>query len=260
MAIVSPVTGAAPPASPAATGAAVPAVIVAMTASYEAADASRRRLVEAAERCIVRWGIRKTSLDDIAREAGVSRATVYRAFPGGKDRVLAEVGAHAVGRFFHALSPELSAAETLEDLLVVAVGALLREGADNPVLPSMVEHEPDLVLPHVTFHRMAGLFDLADAVSRPHLERFLPPDEVRPAAELLTRCVLTFAFRPAGWLDPHDRSSVRRFVRTYLTPAIGGPGPAAAPRPDPTTAPTTARTTATAHHRPKITTVREHPS
>jgi AcrR family transcriptional regulator len=249
MTIVSSVTGAAPPAPPAA---AVPAVIVAMTASYEAADASRRRLVEAAERCIVRWGIRKTSLDDIAREGGVSRATVYRAFPGGKDRVVAEVGAHAVGRFFHALAPELTAAATLEDLLVVGVGALLREAADNPVLPSMVEHEPDLVLPHVTFDRMAGLFDLADAVSRPHLERFLPPDEVRPAAELLTRCVLMFAFRPADWLDPHARSSVRRLVRTYLAPAVGGSRHAAAPRPDPTTAP--------AHDRPTSTTVREHPS
>lgn len=210
-----------------------------MAAGYVAAGATQRRLVEAAERCIVRWGIRKTSLDDIAREAGVSRATVYRAFPGGKDRVVDAVAAHAVGRFFHALAPELSAAATLEDLLVVATGALLREAADNPVLPSLVEHEPDLLLPQVAFHRMARVFDLADAVSRPHLERFLRPADVRPAAELLTRCVLTFAFQPAGWLDPHEVPSVRRFVRTYLVPAVEG---------------------ATTRNRPNTTTAREHPS
>jgi AcrR family transcriptional regulator len=197
-----------------------PTRVDAWAAGYVAAGDSERRLVEAAERCIVRWGIRKTSLDDIAREAGVSRATVYRAFPGGKDRVVDAVAAHAVGRFFHALAPELSAAATLEDLVTVGVGALLRETVDNPVLPSLVEHEPDMVLPHFAFHQLGRLFDLAEAVSRPHLERFLRPADVRPAAELLTRCVLTFAFQPADWLDPHDAAAVRRFVRTYLVPAL----------------------------------------
>ena len=32
--------------------------------------------------CIARWGTAKTTLDDIAREAGCSRATIYRLFPG----------------------------------------------------------------------------------------------------------------------------------------------------------------------------------
>ena len=34
--------------------------------------------------CTARWGLAKTTIDDIAREAGVSRATVYRLYPGGK--------------------------------------------------------------------------------------------------------------------------------------------------------------------------------
>lgn len=215
---VSPVPGAL--ASP--TAAPPPVAVDALAAGYRGAGASERRLIEAAERCIVRWGIRKTSLDDIAREAGVSRATVYRAFPGGKDRVVDAVAGHAVGRFFHALAPELSAAASLEDLLVVGVGALLREAADNRALPSLIEREPDVVLPHFAFHELDRLFDLAEAVSRPQLERFLAPAAVRPAAELLTRCVLTFAFQPARWLDAHDDGAVRRFVRTYLVPAVSG--------------------------------------
>ena len=46
------------------------------------------RIVEATLRCIARWGIAKTTLDDVAREAGCGRATIYRAFPGGKAEVL----------------------------------------------------------------------------------------------------------------------------------------------------------------------------
>ena len=44
-----------------------------------------KRIVDATLRCVGRWGLAKTTLDDVAREAGCSRATVYRLFPGGKD-------------------------------------------------------------------------------------------------------------------------------------------------------------------------------
>jgi AcrR family transcriptional regulator len=48
-------------------------------------SSSSSHLIDATLQCIARWGVAKTGLDDVAREAGVSRATVYRAFPGGKD-------------------------------------------------------------------------------------------------------------------------------------------------------------------------------
>jgi AcrR family transcriptional regulator len=46
------------------------------------------RLYEAALVCIDRRGFRKTSMDDIAQEAGVSRPTVYTYFRSKKDVVL----------------------------------------------------------------------------------------------------------------------------------------------------------------------------
>jgi AcrR family transcriptional regulator len=198
----------------------------AWAAEYLSAAEAERRLVDAAPTCLGRYGLRKTSLDDIAREAGVSRATVYRVFPGGKDRVVDVVLCHVVGRFFHDLEAELSSATSLEDLVTVGVATLLREAADNAVLASLIEHEPELVLPHFAFHQLDRVLDLADALCRPHLRRFLPDDEVRPAAELLARVVLTFAFRPAPWVDPRDPASVRRVVHTYVVPALTPTTPA----------------------------------
>ncbi|MDP4977497.1 MAG: TetR/AcrR family transcriptional regulator, partial [Ilumatobacteraceae bacterium] len=43
------------------------------------------RILDAARRCVERWGINKLTIDDVATEANVSRATLYRIFPGGKD-------------------------------------------------------------------------------------------------------------------------------------------------------------------------------
>ena len=46
------------------------------------ATSARRAILDAALACIARVGLAKTTLDDVAREAGCARATVYRCFPG----------------------------------------------------------------------------------------------------------------------------------------------------------------------------------
>src|SRR5471032_28339 len=78
------------------------------------ADASatpqRVRLADAALRCVARQGIAKTTLDDVARAAGCSRATVYRVFPGGKDGLMSAVVDTEVARFFSALALRMGAA------------------------------------------------------------------------------------------------------------------------------------------------------
>ncbi len=40
------------------------------------------RLLDAATTLLVRWGYRKTTIDDVAREAGVGKGTIYLALEG----------------------------------------------------------------------------------------------------------------------------------------------------------------------------------
>src|SRR3954471_10003835 len=81
------------------------------------------RVIDAALRCIARWGVAKTTLDDVARQAGCSRATVYRVVPGGKDGLVEPVGRAEASRFFAALAERLDAAadQGLEELLVAGM-------------------------------------------------------------------------------------------------------------------------------------------
>src|ERR1700682_4115188 len=81
----------------------------------------RAPIAEAALGCIGRWGTAKTTLDDVARQAGCSRATVYRMFPGGKDAVLDAVARAEVDRFFVAIAARLETAKSLEELLVAGM-------------------------------------------------------------------------------------------------------------------------------------------
>src|SRR5437763_4349535 len=79
------------------------------------------RVIDAARRCLARWGIGKTTLDDVAREASCSRATIYRLFPGGKDALLQAVTRTELHRFFVGLAARFDEATNLEDLVVAGI-------------------------------------------------------------------------------------------------------------------------------------------
>jgi AcrR family transcriptional regulator len=83
------------------------------------------RILDAGEECVARWGVAKTTLDDIARAAGCSRATVYRTFPGGKEPLLHALLAREVASFFVAVDVCLREAGDLETALAVGVSESL---------------------------------------------------------------------------------------------------------------------------------------
>ena len=61
-------------------------------------DRQRARICVAAARCFARIGFHATSMDDVIGETGMSSATVYRHFPGGKQEIIHEVRALRIGR------------------------------------------------------------------------------------------------------------------------------------------------------------------
>jgi AcrR family transcriptional regulator len=58
-------------------------------------DDARERILAAGERCIDRHGIRKTTMDDVAAEARLSRPSVYRYFSDRDDLLIELIARHA---------------------------------------------------------------------------------------------------------------------------------------------------------------------
>jgi len=193
-----------------------------------------RRVLDAALRCLARWGVAKTALDDIAREAGVSRATVYRAFPGGKDTVLDAIVADELGRFADELAGRLDAADDLEALLVVGITFAARTLTDHEALQYLLAHEPEQVLPHVSFGRFDRVLAAASVLVAPHLARFVGEELALRTGEWVTRLVLSYTMSPSPSYDFTDAADVRRFTRSYLLPGLedrstASPAPPAPP-------------------------------
>lgn len=179
-----------------------------------------QRIFDATLRCVARWGVGKTTLEDVARETGCSRATVYRAFPGGKDGLIEALVASELERFFHGLGTCLDRATTLEDALVGGMAFSSRWLASHGALQFLLAYEPEAVLPHIAFRRMNEVLAAASAFVAPFLGRWLPGDDALRAAEWGIRIVLSYTSCPADDVDLADEASARRLVQTFVLPGL----------------------------------------
>src|SRR5207249_1930133 len=84
---------------------------------------------------------------DVAREAGCSRATVYRAFPGGKDAVVAATVRAECQRLARGLASAVDGLGSLEDILVAAIVHTGRFLSGHQALRFLLAHEPEAILP-----------------------------------------------------------------------------------------------------------------
>ncbi|MFT4086912.1 MAG: TetR/AcrR family transcriptional regulator [Gordonia sp. (in: high G+C Gram-positive bacteria)] len=106
-------------------------------------------IVDAATKLMTTIGIRRTTMADVARTAGVSRATLYRKFAN-----VNEIAAAVTTREFSAIVTS-AAAQNAEPGLPSIVGMLVHivsEIRRHPLLRRIVELDPEFLIPYL-LHR-----------------------------------------------------------------------------------------------------------
>jgi AcrR family transcriptional regulator len=189
-------------------------------ATTERSTTGADRVAGAALVCIAEHGTRHLTVEHIAVEAGVSRASVYRWFPGGRTDVLLAAGAREMARFIAEVEPRLAAAGTLDDVLAEGLAGTVRFLRDSRPLQALLQHEPELVLPHLAFDRMDTAFALAAQVAVVHLRPFLSETDAHRATELIARLALSHTLSPSADVDVGDLDAARLLVRRFVTPGL----------------------------------------
>lgn len=179
-----------------------------------------QKVVVAALRCCARWGYTKTTLDDIAREAGISRATVYRLFPGGKAPLMEAMVTNEVSRLMRAVSAATDSARTLEDFLGRGMVATAEFVSSHEAFQYLLIHEPEVILPHLAFDRLKPLFSTASAFLVPRLSHFVDGHTAEELSEWVVRLVMSYMFVPSPSLNLRDEHDARRLVRTFVLPGV----------------------------------------
>ena len=186
-------------------------------------DDSRERVLAGSYECVARVGIAKTTVEDVARASGVSRATVYRLFPGGRDELLRDTVAWEMARFFARLGAELGEGPDFETFLERALPYAREAVLAHAVLQKVLETEPDRLLPLITVEQHRVL-EYITAYFLPLLGRDQESGLIRPGvdlercAEYVARMALSLIASP-GRHDLDDSEAVRRLVRNEL---LGG--------------------------------------
>src|SRR5438552_4925747 len=186
--------------------------------------ASADRVLDAALACVGRVGVAKTTLDDVAREAGCARATVYRYFPGKQPLLAALVEREAV-----LLGDHLVATATHAAQLSDAVVAVITEGtcrlAGHDALTFVATYEPDLLLRYLAFEREDAVLRAAAQLVAPAFVRFLTAERAERLGEWIARITLSHLCNPSETIDVADPAQVRDLVEDFVLPGLGSEPP-----------------------------------
>jgi AcrR family transcriptional regulator len=183
----------------------------------------RGRLFAATYRCVERFGLGKTTIDDVVKESGISRATLYRQFPGGRDELLLETVGWELANYFNELAGRVRDAPNLAELLRRGLAFAHRSVTEHALLRKILDTEPERLLPLLTTESTKTIPFIA-AFLLPYLRREADAGRLREgvdldrASEYLARAILSLIGAPGRW-DLDDPAQVAELVDVEL---LGG--------------------------------------
>jgi AcrR family transcriptional regulator len=186
-----------------------------------AAEAGERSgaVLDAALDAFIDFGVRRTSMGEIARRAGVSPATLYRRFAQKSDVVQA-VGLREARRFLDAVDRHVDPGAPPEEQIVELYVAFFNGLRRHKLLQRLIATEPELVLPQLTVHGgpvlELGRDYVAEFLRRLQDDGALPRYDPVPVAEMLARVALTVALLPDTRIPQGPTDAARAFARQHV--------------------------------------------
>ena len=193
------------------------------------ADEITSRILRTAQEQFELVGIRRTTMEDVARQCGVGKATLYRRFPT-KDAVVDAVVLSEVQRYLDGNAEARSRGGTFEARLINGVVFTVDFLRNNALLNKLMSTEPETLLRSLTVDAGA-IIDWASESSAALLGAELFPEttptaaeqrNLRTAGELQTRLVLSFMLTPHTTIDLSTPAAVRGYVLDFILPLITG--------------------------------------
>lgn len=199
-----------------------------------AAGPSRRiddeAILDATRRLVLTHGISRTTLTDVAREAGLSRMTVYRRW-NGLPELLGAMMQREWDRIlpfeFASLVDEVTAGTDVRQVLVREVVSAARILRESELLSSIIAGEPQLLQPYLlhrqgTMHRRA-IARISDAIRAGQADgSIVAGDPVRLATAVVMAIqswVVSMDAAGAGQSPELLDDELRALLHAYLRPA-----------------------------------------
>lgn len=192
-------------------------------------DETTQRILDAALSLAQDFGLRRSTMEDVARRGGLSRITIYRRFPR-KDRLVEAVVLRELHRFMTELDAAVAAQTTPTDRIVEACAFSVQWLRGHQLLNRLLQTEPESIVPHLTTqggpvieaaraHSVSVIRQtiFGDAPPSPEAER-----DLEVMAELGVRLTLSFVLTRDSVVPMDTPEDARRYARRYLVPMYAG--------------------------------------
>jgi|SRR5271166_3675141 len=195
-------------------------------ASLLGEDALDDRVAAAALDEFAEHGIRRTTIEDVARRAGVSRMTVYRRF-ASKQGLVEGVIAREVRRGMEELDRVWEGGETLEERLVEGFAFAGSFARGHPLFDRLLRSEPEVLLPLLTVDG-GPVLKLYRSLIAQRLQAEVDAGRARTSdldgvAEVIARLAISLLLTRDGTITPDDPDTLARLVRLLLLPILQPP-------------------------------------
>lgn len=190
-------------------------------------DELRTRILDAAYEQFCRMGIRRSTMEDVARLAKVSRITVYRRFDT-KDTLVEHVVRREFRRYFDRFLIDIEQAHTPADRVVLGFVSSLRAIRGNPLIGGLIATEPDLLVPSLMTDGGQTLATVRQFVAG-QLRREQRAGNVSDGldadlvAEMMVRISTSFLAIPSAVIDLDDDGQLAEVARRFLVPMLQPP-------------------------------------
>lgn len=188
--------------------------------SPEQFDEASERILDATHQALIEHGLRRTSLDDVARQAGISRATLFRRF-SSRGELLGAFTLREAQRVISHIDSQITSLASPEAQMTSGFVAFIRFARDHPLLTRLLETDPEQMLPLIT-----TAADPILALGRGYAETMFRRAQADGAqltaepehlAEIIVRLAHSLVLTPRSTL-PLDDTQLAAFARATLVP------------------------------------------
>ena len=184
-------------------------------------DRTAIAILDAALRVLVDFGVKRATVELVAKYAGVSHMTVYRRWPAKNELLLTAVMTE-FRRLFTDVYDEARALDSFDDKVVTGFTGILWCIKSHPLMARELATEPEVVMPFLTTASGPAM-DMAIAFGAENLRRAAKAEglvlsDPVALAEVLVRLAHSLLLAPRPEASLQTQADVADYARRYILP------------------------------------------
>ncbi len=184
---------------------------------------TRSAILTAAETCFARLGIAGTTMEDVAKAASSSRATVYRYFTD-RDALVTESVVRRARANMDSARELIARRPTIEESIVEGICEDIRRGRRDPMVHRLVSPQ-EMVLAARLLTESGRAVELTHELWEPILTRAQAAGTIRADLDVRLLCewiseLEMYYIARGSTADAEDLDHIRQKLRMFLLPAL----------------------------------------